>query len=141
MSKTIARRLSPFAFISPFGLSIGAGTETRSDGSYVVLENLLHGLATPMMLDLKMGTRTYGDDADPDKVVRGAGGPCRVGLQVGQARLLSPFSLALSAKLFPLVFACSFKFIRRNRRWILFSLKAPTCVDHRLQINVGSQPS
>jgi len=46
------------------------GTETRSDGSYVVLENLLHGLATPMMLDLKMGTRTYGDDADPDKVAK-----------------------------------------------------------------------
>ena len=38
------------------------------------MENVLCDMAVPMMLDLKMGTRTYGDDASPGKQVSRARG-------------------------------------------------------------------
>ena len=46
--------------------------ETRQEASgqqVLVLENLCAGMGTPAVLDLKMGTRTYGDDATPEKVL------------------------------------------------------------------------
>eukprot|EP00668_Euglena_longa_P006036 GGOE01007153.1.p1 GENE.GGOE01007153.1~~GGOE01007153.1.p1 ORF type:complete len:1008 (-),score=263.25 GGOE01007153.1:270-3293(-) len=46
------------------------GCEQRGGHQYIVIENLLHDFANPMMLDLKMGTRTYGDDADPAKMAK-----------------------------------------------------------------------
>eukprot|EP00668_Euglena_longa_P003064 GGOE01003582.1.p2 GENE.GGOE01003582.1~~GGOE01003582.1.p2 ORF type:complete len:267 (+),score=87.84 GGOE01003582.1:49-801(+) len=44
------------------------GVEVRNGQPYVVLENLVAGLAVPALLDLKVGTRTYGDDASPAKI-------------------------------------------------------------------------
>eukprot|EP00667_Euglena_gracilis_P001148 EG_transcript_1148 len=46
------------------------GCEQRAGQHYIVIENVLHGFVNPMMLDLKMGTRTYGDDADPAKMAK-----------------------------------------------------------------------
>jgi uncharacterized membrane protein YgcG len=44
--------------------------ETRRDGDqdWLVLENVMAGMRRPSGLDLKMGTRTYGDDATPEKI-------------------------------------------------------------------------
>ena len=45
-------------------------TRQESTGQQVlVLENLCAGMGMPAVLDLKMGTRTYGDDATPEKVL------------------------------------------------------------------------
>lgn len=46
------------------------GLEEREDGQYLIMNDILDGFKRPMMLDLKMGTRTYGDDADEDKRTR-----------------------------------------------------------------------
>lgn len=44
------------------------GTEDRDGVTFLVLENLLEGMRRPMVLDVKMGTQTYGDDATPEKI-------------------------------------------------------------------------
>lgn len=46
------------------------GIETIGDVHYVVMENLLHHMKAPCMLDLKMGQQTYDEDASPSKIER-----------------------------------------------------------------------
>ena len=46
------------------------GIETMGDVHYVVMENLLHHMKSPCMLDLKMGQQTYDEDASPSKIER-----------------------------------------------------------------------
>eukprot|EP00667_Euglena_gracilis_P021209 EG_transcript_23163 len=44
------------------------GVEVRGGQPYVALENLVSEMTLPALLDLKVGTRTYGDDATPEKI-------------------------------------------------------------------------
>eukprot|EP00128_Syssomonas_multiformis_P005489 Colp12_sorted_trinity150504_noHs@15886 len=37
---------------------------------YMKLENITHGMKKPCILDLKMGTQTYGEDASPEKAAK-----------------------------------------------------------------------
>ena len=43
-------------------------TRQHQGHAWLVLENVTAGMALPAALDLKIGTRTYGEDATPEKV-------------------------------------------------------------------------
>ena len=59
-------------FLSRFAVRY---VETRryGDQEWLVLENVMAGMQRPAGLDLKMGTRTHGDDAAPEKVAEQTG--------------------------------------------------------------------
>eukprot|EP01134_Creolimax_fragrantissima_P003535 CFRG3535T1 len=46
------------------------GQERDGNIDYLVLENALNGYDKPCVLDLKMGTQTYSEDATPEKIAR-----------------------------------------------------------------------
>ncbi|PFH35566.1 hypothetical protein BESB_052170 [Besnoitia besnoiti] len=70
------------------------GTETTNardsiaKSGILVMANILHGMQRPVVLDLKMGTRTYGDDASPEKRARAV----RYAGERGSASLAMAFS-------------------------------------------------
>lgn len=41
--------------------------QSHSHPDYIVLDNLTSSMSCPCVLDLKMGTRQYGDDASDEK--------------------------------------------------------------------------
>ncbi|KNC79754.1 hypothetical protein SARC_07866 [Sphaeroforma arctica JP610] len=46
------------------------GVKTEGDTDYLVMENSVYGFVRPCVMDLKMGTKTYGEDATPEKIAR-----------------------------------------------------------------------
>lgn len=46
------------------------GVVNQDGETYLSLENLTHGMLEPCVLDLKMGTQTYDENATPEKIAR-----------------------------------------------------------------------